>query len=171
MGATFAEYPLPQLPSLDFADSTLTFPTGSEVTVLTDEPPDFEGIPGGDDAIYWLGTLTSADATGRISSDPLFDSTGLSSLNIYFAAPDSNGVLTSTALPTTFPALSEWTTAGFFYLPVSGACANGCGNFFGTITSVQVVTPEPGFVFLSALSLLPVVLLARRPIRAGASGT
>lgn len=170
-GSTFAQYPLPQDPSLDFAGSTLTFPSGSVVTVFTDEPPDFDGIPGGDDALTWLGTLTSTDATGPITSDPGFDSTGVSSVNIYFAAPDSDGVLTSTALPTTFPALSQWTTAAFYYLPITAGCAGTCGNFSGTITSVQVVTPEPSSVFLSALSLLPAVLLVRRRLRTGASGT
>ncbi len=163
-GATFAQYPLLQQPSVDFAGSTLTYPSGSDVNVLTNESPSDEGLPGGDDAIYWLGTLTSADATGPIASDPGFDSTGISSVNIYFGAPDSDDVLTSTDLPATFPSLSEWTTAGFFYLPINGSCAGTCGNFAGTITSVQVVTPEPGDVFLSAL-LLPAVLLVRRRIR------
>lgn len=163
-----AQYPFIQPLSLDFAGSTLTSPSGSgsNVNVLLDNTAnDVFGIPAGDDAIYWLGTPTSADATGPIASDPGFDSTGVSSVNIYFAAPQTNGVLTSTALPTTFPALSEWTIAQFYYLPITAGCAGTCGNFFGTITSVQVVTPEPSTVFLPALSLLPAVLLARRRVR------
>lgn len=171
-GPTSAQYPLPQRPFVDFAGSTLTFPSASVVTVLLDNTLNgFEGIPAGDDGIYWVGSLTSADATGPIASDPGFDSTGFSSVNIYFAAPDSNGVLGSTALPTTFPALSQWTTADFYYLGVTGGCAGTCGNFSGAITSVQVVSPEPSTVFLSALSLLLAVLLARRRNRTAAASS
>jgi hypothetical protein len=170
-GPTFAQYPLPQPPFVDFAGSTLTAPSGSVVTTLLDNTvPGFDGIPTGDDAIYWNATLTSADATGAITSDPAFDSTGISSLDIYFAAPDSNGVLPSTALPAIFPGLSQWTTAGFYYLPVTAGCAGTCGNFAGTITAVQVVSPEPRTVFLSALFWLPAVWLVRRG-RCGSSRT
>jgi hypothetical protein len=167
-----AQYPLPQQPFLDFAGSTLTFPAASVVTTLIENTINgFQGIPTGDDAIYWVGTLTSADATGPIASDPSFDATGISSVNIYFAAPHGNGVLTSAALPPAFPALSQWTISDFYYLPVNGACEGTCGNFSGTITSVEVVTPEPGGVFLSALCWLPAVLLAHRRFRTRAAKT
>jgi hypothetical protein len=160
-----ADYPEPQLPVLDFGGSTLTSASGSAVNILLDNTllPNFEGIPAGDDGIYWEGTPTAADATGAITSDSGFNSTGFSTFSIYFAAPHGNGVLTSTNLPTTFPALSQWATAAFYYLPVTGGCAGTCGNFAGTITSVQVAsTPEPNTVLLSALSLISAFRLRGR---------
>jgi len=161
------DYPVPQQAVLDFAGSTLTSPTGSDVTViLNNTTPGFFGIPGGNDGIYWLATPTSADATGPITSDPGFDADGFSSFNIYFAAPTGT-VVTSAVPPTPFPALSQWTTAAFYYVPITGSCTETgtCGDFDGTITSLEVVnsSPEPSTAFLSALSLI--ALLARRCIR------
>jgi hypothetical protein len=161
-------YPQPQAEIFEFGGgSALTAPaaTGQIVEIINNSVPGFQGVPIGYDAIYWIET--SPTVTGPLASDPNLLIGGTTSLELLFAAPHSDGVLTSGTLPNTFPSLAQWTIASFDFIPVfGGSCASGtCASFSGTVDSVVQVTPEPA-TGLSAPLALTAVLLGYKRIRA-----
>ena len=158
-------YPQPQAEIFEFGGgSTLTAPPGigQIVDIIDNSVPGFQGVPFGDDAIYWIET--SPTATGPIASDPNLLTGGTTSLQLLFAAPHSDGVLTSSTLPDIFPSLPQWTIASFDFIPVfGGSCASGsCASFAGAVDSVVQVTPEPATGPLAALAFSAVLLAYRR---------
>jgi hypothetical protein len=161
--ATSASYDVPQGVIFDFGTSSLMGGTSASaaqiLSLLDNTVPGFEGISLGDDAIAWIAT--SPTASGPIASDPGFDATGITSLALNFEAPDSDGVLTSTALPSPFPSLpGQWTEGSFFYVPVTGSNPP-YGNFSGVFDSVTEV-PEPGFGAVCLGGMMAAFLLRRR---------
>ncbi len=157
-GANYADYVSAQASVFEFGGSTLTAQTpGTSGWDILDElnntGADVWGVPLGYDAMVWVESAPSA--TGPIASDPGYDSTGFASFELQFSAPDANGVLTSTALPSIFPSLpGEWTDTDFIYLPITGSGA----TFAGTFNSVVEVTPEPDSAILLVIGLAAVLL-------------
>ena len=158
MGPNYADYVSPQVSVFEFGGSTLTAQTpGTSGWDILDEldntSADVWGVPLGYDAMVWVET--SPTATGPIASDPGYDSTGFASFELQFSAPDANGVLTSTVLPSVFPSLpGEWTDNDFIYLPIFGSGA----SFSGTFNSVIQVTPESNSAGLLVIGLTAVLL-------------
>ena len=162
-------YPQPQAEIFELGGGsglTAPAPIGQIVDIINNSVPGFQGIPVGYDAIYWIET--SPTVTGPLASDPNLLIGGITSLELLFAAPHSDGVLTSSTLPSNFPSLPQWTIASFDFIPIfGGSCASGtCASFSGTVDSVVQVTPEPATGLLASVALAA-VLLGYRRIRAG----
>jgi hypothetical protein len=163
--ANTASYVAPQAEVFEFGGSKLTAPPqtgGWDIFDFVNNPNSgLWGVAGGDDAIGWVET--SASATGPIATDPGFDTTGFASFQLRFEAPHSDGVLTSTTLPSIFPSLgggpNQWTDASFDYIPITGSGA----SFGGTFSSVAEV-PEPGSgsLFLSLITLTALLRVYKR---------
>jgi len=58
---------------------------GQIVDIINNSVPQFQGIPVGYDAIYWIET--SPTVTGPLASDPNLFVGGITSLELLFAAP------------------------------------------------------------------------------------
>jgi hypothetical protein len=151
-GFSRAAYLLPSASILVFGSSMITgdlHQLNVDVGVPLENP--LCCVRGGDDGMEWTSLV--ATVTGPFASDPKFSPGGLNPFYVWFEAPHTKGVLTSTTLPSTFPGFpGQWTDASFFLV--------FAGGISGTIEAVTVATPEPRTLPALVLTLL-IVLLSR----------